>query len=37
MKEIAKITISLIDDRGIKKWKVVGMKEGKFFGFIKPI
>jgi len=37
MKEIASIRISIIEDRGIKKYKINYYKSGKYFGMIRPI
>ncbi|MFH7881027.1 MAG: hypothetical protein QXI09_03410 [Candidatus Aenigmatarchaeota archaeon] len=37
MKIIKEIKISLIEDRNVMKWYVSLTKDGKCFGFIKPI
>jgi hypothetical protein len=37
MEEIAAITMSLLRDRQILKWRVNLVKGGKVFGFLKPV
>lgn len=37
MKEIATFTVSLIKDRNVLKWRVNFVKNGKVFGWLKPI
>jgi len=37
MLELAKVEMSLIDDRGMKKVMVNVIEKGKISGFIKPL
>jgi hypothetical protein len=37
MEEIAVMNMSLLRDRQILKWRVNLVKEGKIFGFLKPV
>jgi hypothetical protein len=37
MEELARMEISLIEDRGQRKMKTTCIKNGKMFGWIKPI
>ncbi len=36
MKEIAKLQITLLEDRNVKKVKVLVKKGNRIYGFIKP-
>jgi hypothetical protein len=37
MKVLREVKISLIEDRNILKWNVQLVKDGRIFGFIKPV
>jgi hypothetical protein len=37
MKVLREVKISLIEDRNILKWSVQLVKDGRIFGFIRPV
>ena len=37
MKVLREVKISLIEDRNILKWNVQLVKDGRIFGFIRPV
>jgi len=37
MNELASINATLINDRDVLKWRVNLVKDGKLYGFMKPV
>jgi len=37
MKVLREIKVALVEDRNVLKWNIQVVKDGRIFGFIKPL